>query len=46
MKKQCIDFLMTLGILEATRSSNDFETLREIFEENEIIEIMGVINEK
>ena len=46
MKKQCIDFLMTLGILEATRSSNDFETLREIFEENEIIEIMGEINEK
>lgn len=40
MKKQSIDFLMTLGILEATRYSNDFETLGEVFEENEIVEIM------
>lgn len=43
MKKQSIDFLMTLGILEATRYSNDFETLGEVFEESEIVEIMGEI---
>lgn len=43
MKKQCLDFILTLEILEATRNSNDFETLREVFEENEIVEIMGEI---
>lgn len=43
MKKQSIDFLMTLGILEATRYSNNFETLREVFEESEIVEIMSEI---
>lgn len=43
MKKQCIDFLMTLGILETIRNSNNFEDLEMIFEESEIVEIMGEI---
>lgn len=46
MKKQCIDFIITLETLEATRSSKDFESLKMIFEENEIIKIMSEINEK
>lgn len=43
MEKQCIDFMITLGILKTTRCSNDFEALEMIFEENEIVEIMEAI---
>lgn len=43
MKKQCLDFILTLEILEATRSSSDFEALETIFEESEIVEIMEEI---
>lgn len=43
MKKQCLDFILTLEILEATRNSDDFEALGEVFEESEIVEIMGEI---
>lgn len=46
IEKQCIDLVITLGILKTTRCSNDFETLGQIFEENEIVEIIGEINEK
>lgn len=43
MKKKCIEFIITLGILEATRHSDDFKMLEEIFEESEIVEIMEKI---
>ncbi len=43
IEKQCLDLAITLGILKTTRCSNDFEALGEIFEENEIVEIMGEI---
>ncbi|MHD0316723.1 MULTISPECIES: hypothetical protein [Fusobacterium] len=43
MKKKCTEFIITLGILEATRHSDDFKMLEDIFEESEIVEIMEKI---
>ncbi|AVQ26908.1 hypothetical protein C4N20_02010 [Fusobacterium ulcerans] len=43
IEKQCLDLVITLGILKSTRCSNGFETLGEIFEKNEIVEIMEEI---
>ena len=43
MKKKCTEFIITLGILESTRHSDDFKMLEDIFEESEIVEIMEKI---